>query len=164
MPACEKLSSLTHSLYCCSTQLEVFSALCPMSNIFMYDLPKGQRNLFAEMASGGTAGGHWELSGRSFDKTNWAQSSHIIHPSCSKGSIWSYWEVLNSQFLGTYYFFWTGLMQPEGHCNFGAASRGQWKHGGRQHGCTKEIFTKSHPLFSALMSTGRKTSARHESC
>lgn len=70
MPVCEKLSSLTYPLYCYSTQLEVFSVLHPMSNIFMRDLPKGQRTLLAEMASGGTAGGHGELSGRSSDKTN----------------------------------------------------------------------------------------------
>lgn len=51
----------SYSLYCYSTQLEVSSALYPMSNVFTCDLPKGQRNLFAEMASGGTAGGHGEL-------------------------------------------------------------------------------------------------------
>ena len=164
MPVCEKLSSLTYSSYCCSTQLEVFSALRPMSSIFVRDLPKGQRNLFAEMASGGTAGGHGELSGRSSDKTNWAKSSYIIHPTCSKGSIWSYGEVLNSRFLSVCYFFWAGLMQPEGCCSFGEASGGQWKHRGRRHGCRKGIFTKSQPLFLALMATGRKTSARHESC
>lgn len=105
MPVCEKLSSLTYSLYCYSTQLEVFSALCPTSNIFMHDLPKGQRNLFAEMASGGTAGGHGELSGRSSDKTSWAQSSSVIHPTCSKCRSGSYCNALNSQFLSVCYFF-----------------------------------------------------------
>lgn len=80
----------SYSLYCYSAQLEVFSALCPTSNIFMHNLFKGQRNLFAEMASGRTAGGHQELSWRSSDKTRWVKSSYIIHPTCSKGSIWSY--------------------------------------------------------------------------
>lgn len=164
MSVWEKLYSLTYSLYCYSTQLDVFSVLCPMSNIFMHNLPKGQRNLFAEMASGGTAGGHRKLSARSSDKNSWAQSSHIIHAICSKGNIWSYWEVLNSWFLGICHFFWVGLMQPEGCCSFGEANRGQWKHRGGWHGCRKEIFTKSHSLLLALMSTGKKTSARHESC
>lgn len=55
-------------------------------------------------------------------------------------------------------------MQPEGCCSFGEASGGQGKHRGRGHGCRKEIFTKSHSLFLARVSTGRKTSARRESC
>lgn len=75
----------------------------------MHNLPKGQRNLFAEMASGGTAGGQGQLSGRSSGKTSRAKSSYIMHPTCSKGSIFSYWEVLNSRFLGVCYFFLNGV-------------------------------------------------------
>lgn len=39
----------------------------------MHNLPKGQRNLFAEMASGGTAGGQGQLSGRSSGRTKQAK-------------------------------------------------------------------------------------------
>lgn len=58
----------------------------------MHKLPKGQRNLFAGIASGGTAGVQGELSGRSSGKTSRAKSSFIIHPTCTRGCVLSYWE------------------------------------------------------------------------
>lgn len=81
----------------------------------------------------------------SSDKTNWAKSSYVIHLTYSKGSIWSYWELLNSWFLGVCYFFWVRLMKPEGCCSFVETSRGQWKHRGRQYGCGKRNFHQVTP-------------------
>lgn len=45
----------------------------------------------------------------------------IIHPTCSKGSIYNYWDVLNFWFLGICTFS-ERLMQPEGCCSVDEAT------------------------------------------
>lgn len=57
-----------------------------------------------------------------------------------------------------------GLIHPEGCFDSVRLAEGNESTGEDSMDAEKKTFTKSHPLFLALMSTRKKTSARYESC